>query len=61
MNGVLAGWLATHDTPLMVSFHAGNFEEAMQVVNLFLLGTDLADRRAADQPVFFFGGGFFGW
>jgi hypothetical protein len=61
MNGVLAGLLATHHALLSVPFHTGDFEEAMQVVNLFLLGAFLADRCAAGQPVFFLGGFFFGW
>jgi hypothetical protein len=33
-----------HDAPLTVSFHAGDFKESMQVVNLLLAGTFLSNR-----------------
>jgi hypothetical protein len=45
----------THDTPRTISFHAGDFEEGMQAVKLFLVCAFLWYRRSAGQPVFFFG------
>jgi hypothetical protein len=55
IEDVIRGSVAAHHAPLTVSFHAGDFEESMQVVYLLLAGAFLGDRFAVGQPVFFFG------
>jgi hypothetical protein len=55
MNRILGSRLAAHNAPLMVSFHAGDFEESMEVVYLLLACTFLRNWVVASQ-LFFFGG-----
>jgi hypothetical protein len=37
-----------HDAPLTVSFYAGDFEEAVEVINLLLAGAFLRDRFSVE-------------
>ena len=53
IKDVIRGSVAAHNAPLTISFHAGDFEEGMQAVNLFLAFTLWLYRRSSYQPAFF--------